>query len=108
MNATLTGSEVTLTYQEPSTNEDGSPLSDLAHTSIYFSLDGVISKVMDVPATSPNGGGNVEKKFVVPIGEKKEATVILWATASDLTGNEGPKSTEVTVRIDHLAPNAPV
>lgn len=102
----LTGTEVTATYTEPTTNVDGSPLMDLSKTTIYYDLSGIIT-IIDVPATRLTGGGVINQIVTIPIIQGQERDVWFWATASDLTGNESAESVRVMKRIDRLAPSVP-
>src|SRR3972149_11524897 len=85
---TLTGSEVTATYTEPTTNADGSSLKDLAKTIIFYDIvdDGLPEvKAVEVPATALTGGGVIVQTILVPIIANQEAEVDLWGTAFDLS-----------------------
>ena len=104
---TITGVSVTALYQEPATNTDGSALTDLDHTSIYYDLGAGPVKAKDVPATALTGNGNITTPVDVPVTEGQEKNVIFWVTASDQSGNESAKSATVTKRIDRLAPGPP-
>ena len=87
---TLTGSEVTATYTEPTTNTDGSLLKDLAKTIIFYDIvgDGLPEvKAVEVPATALTGGGSIIQTVLVPIVGNQEADVDFWATAVDTSGN---------------------
>lgn len=105
---TTSGEEVTATYTEPTTNLDGSPLKDLAFTSVFHDYGGLeILARPSIPATSPLGGGDISTKFVVPVPQGVEIDVNFWARAEDDNGNFSPKSNIATKEIDHLAPSAP-
>src|SRR3990167_7488539 len=110
---TVSGAVLTVTYTEPATNTDGSPLTDLARTNVYTEilLPGQAPvKGPNVAATALGGGGAVSTTITVPIGAAlaiKEANVRVWATATDTSGNESVPSTAVTKRVDQLAPSAP-
>ena len=110
---TVSGAVLTVTYTEPSTNTDGSPLTDLARTNVYTEilLPGQTPvKGPNVAASASTGGGAISTTITVPIGATlpiKEANVKVWATATDLSGNESLPSTVVTKRVDQLAPSAP-
>ena len=110
---TVSGAVLTVTYTEPATNTDGSPLMDLARTNVYTEivLPGQVPvKGPNVVASAPGGGGAISTTITVPIGAAlpiKEANVKVWATATDTSGNEGPPSNVVTKRVDQLAPSAP-
>lgn len=109
---TPTGTEATVEYQEPNTNADGSALNDLNHTTIYFSTDedGEGTELLEVPATSSAGNGQITKQVVIPaldVPEGEETVVFVWATASDKNGNESVPSEKVSITVDRLAPGAP-
>jgi len=103
---TVSGTEITSTYTEPSTNSDNppTPLTDLSHTTIYIQPENGDGFTVTVPATSPTGGGTITEKIIVPVGPNAETNVDVWMTASDLTGNESVDSIVATIRIDRLAP----
>lgn len=104
---TVTGTQVTVTYDEPTTNEDGTALVDLDHTSIYYDMGSGTVKAIDVPATSLTGGGTISQIITVPVLAQQEANVSIWATAIDLVGNESVNSSVVVTRIDRLKPSPP-
>lgn len=107
--ANITGTEVTVTYTEPTTNVDGSPLVDLDHTMIFHNFGGAEVQAVPnpIPATALTGGGAITEAFTVPVPDGVEADVDFWARAYDGSGNVSPESTRETKRIDHLAPGAP-
>lgn len=107
IDASVTGVEVAVTYQEPATNADGSPLSDLDHTTIYHNFGGPKVEAARAPATASVGNGLITRTITIPVGENQEVNVDIWATATDSSGNEGAESARVTKRIDRLAPGAP-
>lgn len=107
MNATVVGAEIEVSYNEPTANADGSPLVDLDHTSVYVDSGSGPTKVTDIPASSPNGGGAITQRFSAPIANGQEADVSVWATASDRSGNASAPSTVTVIRIDKLAPAPP-
>ncbi len=48
----------TAEWTEATTNEDGSPLTDLFQTTLYYQINSEPKVfIADVPASSPNGGG---------------------------------------------------
>jgi len=75
-------------YTEPSVNQSGDPLRELAKTSVYYDLgDGrVLAK--EVPSTKPTGGGQITETVTVPITESKDTFVRLCVTATDRQGRE--------------------
>jgi hypothetical protein len=106
--ATPTATEVTVEYDEPVTNADGTPLQDLKETRIYYQMGSAAPTLaVTVPATALTGGGHIVQKVAVPVGPNQEADVVFWATAVDTSGNESVRSSSVTVRIDRLPPAPP-
>ena len=107
LTATVTGVTVTLEYDEPNQNTDGSPVADLDHCTLYYNMGaGDVAGKM-VPASSPTGNGHIQTPLEVPVLAGMERNVDIWATASDTSGNESPRSNTVNVRLDRLAPGPP-
>lgn len=114
MQFTVTGSNVQAVYKEPTENEPDdagnvTPLTDLSKTSIKFQISGEAETVAkEVPASAPTGGGDVNETITIPaLGDRKLVSVDLWATATDLVGNESVPSEKTTLTLDRLAPKAP-
>jgi len=101
----VTGAEVTVTYTEPTTNEDGSPLLDLNFCSIFYDMGDGPTKAIDITASKPTGGGTISTNFIVPVLDGMERDVSVWGTASDGSNNASAESVKDSVRIDRLAPN---
>lgn len=96
-----------VSYKEPVTNADGTPLNDLGYTTIYYSLNGAARvKVMDIPASSVNGGGEVHESFTISI-TGDQVDVFMIYTATDKSGNESLEYVEDAVRIDQTPPASP-
>lgn len=105
---TASGTILTVTYTEPTQNVDGSPLTDLAKTTVYYSLNGGADvKGVEMPASNPKGGAGVTTPLTVPIAQNQSATVTVRATATDTSGNESAKSASVTKTVDRLSPMPP-
>ena len=79
---------ITMTYTEPTTNEVGKPLTNLAHTTIYYDLGNGLVKAKEVPATDPKGGGKITESIQVPLGSQKTAEATLCITATSVQGRE--------------------
>lgn len=108
IDAIVVGAQITLTYKEPSTNSDGSAISDLKLTTVYYTVnDGATVKGPETPATSLTGGILRTVTLNIPIIDSKETVLKFWATATDESLNESLQSTVVIKRIDKLAPSAP-
>ncbi len=108
----VSGTEVTVTYDEPTENEPDlngvvTPLVDLNHTTIFHNFGASEIAIIDVPATSPMGGGTILEKIVVPVPDKMETDVDFWARACDKDANCSTDSPHALTRIDHLAPGWP-
>lgn len=85
-----TGFPVYLQYQEPTNNTDGSPLDDLAYTTIFYELPGGSpTKSGDVIASGLTGGGWQTVTIVIP-GTPESAQ--LWLTATDTSGHESQQT----------------
>ena|SRR5690242_2429307 len=105
---TPTGAQLEVRYVEPTINKDGTPLDDLDHTNVYWQVSGQPeNKSQNIAATSPAGGGNIITNILVPVPADMRVTVTVSATATDISGNESPRSQAVTKSIDRLAPAAP-
>lgn len=108
MKISATGSMITIEYHEPIVNALNSsgvstPLTDLDHTTIYMNA----VKVRDVPATALTGGGLINETFDSGVGTGQEKDIFVYATAWDISGNEGVQVAFPVIRIDTLAPSAP-
>lgn len=103
---TETGNELTVTYIEPTTNDNAAltPLDDLDHTTIYWDILGMLYS-RDVPATSLNGGGTILETIIVTKVPGIEIDVPVFATAWDDSGNESRKSNTEIKPFDWLLPS---
>lgn len=98
----------TITGTEASTNEDGSPTMDLKHTTLYYQIDdGELVFVVDIPASSPNGGGDFGHILTVDVPVGSEVSIRAAGTSSDLVGNVSEHAYTNIIRIDKLAPGSP-
>lgn len=92
------GASITLSWDAPTTNEDGTQLTDLAGYKIYYSkISGIYDKLLVVDA------GNVLTKTLVNFCD---GIYYFVATAYDTSGNESKYSNEVskTIKIAHAEP----
>ena len=105
---TVTGATLTVGYTEPTTNEDGSTLTDLDHTNVYVKVgNGAFVKGANIPASKATGGGVISTPVNVTAPAHATTTVSLYATATDTIGNESVPSVTVTKSIDRLSPASP-
>lgn len=99
---------VTLHYDEPVSNADGSSLTDLHHVTIYYFANNVPVKSVDVPATALTGGGtNVTATAPYSVADGI-VSVSFYATAVDTSGNESARSNVVKKSIVITKPRAPL
>lgn len=103
-----TGSNIKAQFTEPTTNADGSPLTDLAKVEVVADWGAGEQLVGSVDASAPTGGGAGEVDFTVPVVEGSQMTVSAKAFAIDLLGNKSLPSATQTLTIDLLAPAPPV
>ncbi len=90
------GATLTVTYEEPSRQPDGAPLTDLAKTNVYYQIQGQKPvKGPDIQATRPTGGGTVATKITLPILRGQRVDVTFWATATNRSGRESVPSTKI-------------
>ena len=108
---TINNAEVTMAWTEPTTNADGSPVTDLLKTEGYFEIVGDVAGEQlcgSVLAALPTGGQPVSVICTVPVVVNTEKDVLFRAKAFDVSGNVSLATPDVTVRIDLLAPAPPV
>ena len=105
---TISGTQVTAEFKEPESNANGTPLTDLKQTTLYYQLQGgpVVTAAV-IPASTPAGGQSVVRDLLIPVLEGQESRVEFWATATDDDGNESGKTEIVVKIIDRLAPMPP-
>ena len=115
INGSVTGTEVTVNYTEPVTNEDGSNLKDLDHTNVYYTKDsdGIRVKVVpdnqtgpDINASALTGGGDSKVIFTVPVSSGEDTNISIVATATDDANNESNDSPPLVLNVDKQAPAA--
>lgn len=96
-----------VSYTEPTTNTDGTTLTDLAKCSIYYQIPlGIATKAWDKTATAATGGGIItDQDVVVTVPAGQEEQVDFWGTCSDIVGNESLASSKARL---HLTPGFPI
>lgn len=97
------GMEGTLQYDEPDINADGTPLTDLDHTTIYSDYLGDFQKLYDVPASTATGGNTINQDIFLPLPDGMH-TISFYATATDLNENTSEPSETITEVIDLVPP----
>ena len=84
-----TDPSITVSYVEPKTRADGSPLTNLAKTTIYYDIGEGLLKAKDIPAANPRGGGKINETIKIPVKTGKTVTATFCVTATDVEGREG-------------------
>lgn len=115
------GAALDISYTEPSTNTDGTPLTDLAKIRIYWRCTpiggGVVcpatESIVDIPATKLTGGGVVvnNNSVITPVKCQQSASFTLQASALDneATVHESPRTLPATTgTVDRSAEACPV
>ena len=92
-------SPTTLNWTAPTTNSDGTPLTDLAGYKIYCGIKAGTY-------ASPKNVGNVLTYPLSSLGLTQGVNYCA-VTAYDTSGNESVKSNEVSFTFDNVAPAAP-
>ena len=105
---TVSGAELTITYNEPTENANNTPMTDIGWTNCYAQqIGGIVVKSADILASGPSGGLFVTCKVSVPVVAGQEIDVEAWGTSNDLSGNTSLETPKVIKRIDMLAPKPP-
>jgi hypothetical protein len=90
---------ITLAWDAPTTNEDGTPLTDLAGYKLYWGLaPGNYTNTQDV--------GNVTQ-YTLDIGPVEDARVYFNVTAYDDKGNESDYDGEINAPFGPIRPAPP-
>jgi hypothetical protein len=79
-----------ITFQEPATNADGTPLRDLASNRVYYLVDSGPEQAVVVPASNPAGGQMRTVVLTVPFNT---GILTVTATSIDTQGQESARST---------------
>lgn len=96
-------------WTEPTVNADGSPLLDLAYSSVYYQVgNGPVVVGAKLPATKPTGGGAVSTTLIIPAAAGAITLLTFTASETDLDGNESPKTSPVVFKVERVAPAEPV
>jgi len=103
---TAPSNAVTLSLKTPSTNSDGSALTDLAFVKVYCGWASGSNWTFDKKVAETVIDKAVTVDLAVPPDEGK--TLYCVATAFDATGNESAVSNEVTHVFPTVAPSPPV
>ena len=81
-----------LSWEEPTLNADGSPLTDLDHIVIRGSIDGVAFGEVNVPASGPTGGQVGTHTFMDACAPNTLPLVDVQVYAVDTNHNESEQA----------------
>ena len=104
-----TGCTFTAEYTEPTANTAGGPVG-LTGTTVYYKLDGAPEKIVQVPPSSVNGGGVIQRTITEPILPGQKVVITGSVTAKNAAGESARAAfTSLTIdRSGEVVPNPPV
>ncbi len=79
---------VTVSYTEPTLDQAGGLLKDLAKTTIYYDVGNGRIPIKEVPASQPTGGGKILQTISVPVQGDQDTVVRICVTATNQRGGE--------------------
>ena len=89
LSCACSGIRFTEKWIEPITNSDGTPLTDLAKTTLYYQVNTSTPVKKDYPAKLLTGGATKTVSFTPIMNCKTQTnTVKKWVTATDTKGYE--------------------
>jgi hypothetical protein len=97
------GKALRITYEEPTTNMNGSALKDLQHTVIQTYVEGDALPKVIVPATTPEGGGQIQYDQELPVTPNSVVHVEVEVLSVDFSFNRGLKK-GIQMTMDWLPP----
>lgn len=89
MTITAQNPSITVSYKEPTTRVDGTPLTNLAKTTIYQNQGSGFIRTKEVPATNSKGGGQISETLLIQLGPDKSIDTTICVTATNSHGQEG-------------------
>ena len=100
LSGACSGIRFTMRWTEPTTNVDGTPLTDLAKTTLYYQVNTNTPKKKDYIAKLTTGGA-AKTASLTPLMNcvTKTNTIRWWVTATDVSGNISQPSNEVIKNI---------
>ena len=89
MTITAQNPSITVSYKEPTTRADGTPLTNLAKTTIYRNQGSGFIRTKEVPATNAKGGGQISETVLIQVGPDQSIDTTICVTATNSFGQEG-------------------
>lgn len=103
LSAACAGIRYHFLWTEPKLNADGSLITDLASTTLYYSLNGGAAKSKYYKASKPTGGGSKSVYITVVMNcETKVNNVEAWVIAEDTGGVKSAKGNVVVKPVPAL------
>lgn len=103
LSAACSGIRYHFIWTEPKLNSDNTLLTNLAKTTLYYSLNSGVVKKKDYTATKPTGGGAKSAYITINMNcETKVNSMSAWATATNLSGIESAKGNVVIKAVPAL------
>ena len=100
LSGACSGIRFTMRWTEPTTKVDGTPLTDLAKTTLYYQINTAIPKAKDYPSKVSTGGISKTASLTPLMNCKSKLNVITWwVTATDTSGLISQPSNSVIVNI---------
>lgn len=94
---------VKIGYNEPTTNADGTPLTDLAKVLVYYDMGTGGYLAQEIKASSMTGGSEIEFDIMIPVDKRIQGVkVALYAVAVDIHGNESEESNTISVEFGEI------
>lgn len=94
-------------WKEPRLNTDGTVITDLARTTLYYSLNGGTAKSKVYKASKSTGGGSKSAYITIIMNcETKANNVEAWAIATNTGGVDSAKGNVVVRSVPALGINA--
>lgn len=102
--AAVTGVNVGITYTEPTTNMNGTPLLDLYCTKPFYDMGQGWVGAGEIPASNPMGGQEVTSIIAIPVVGEVEVDVRIKLNSQDDAGNLSDDSEIKIINIDKERP----
>ena len=102
--------KIVIAWDAPTTNEDGTPLTDLSHYTVAISEETVDLNVEGDPLQTANVNCDQStcNMRLNNIENLEDGKIRIWCRAVDTSGNVSVWSNYVEIRLDSINPNAPV
>ena len=103
LSAACSGVKFNFGWKEPKLNVDGTLLTDLSKTTLYYEVNGAIVK-KNYTATTSKGGGSKSASVTIPMNCKTMInSVKAWTTSTNIQGLESGKSNELNMLVPIIA-----